>query len=410
MCFSEFIWVLLRFREFYATLLQPYIQGCKMGSVTKRTTSKGEIRYRALIQIRKQDVDYSESKTFSKKSLAEAWLKKRELELELNPEIITGEEVIELTFLDALISYEEYIGEMTSSKKYKLKQFKEYEIIRKKLSKLKSEDFSSYALKRRNGDFSNGVSPAKATVEQELYYFRVILLHAELILGQENNAVKELDKAMKGLRNARQIDRSETRERLPTNEELQLLTNYFYELWLMPKSVFPLHLIMWLAIYTTRRRGELFSLRLEDDDPEHESWLVRDIKNPKGSKGNNKRFKVCPEARAIINMLLEPEVRKKMTRRNPENGLLLPTMADSTIRVFTDTCKILGIKDFRFHDFRHEGATRLAEKGLSIPQIQQYTLHDSWSSLERYVNLDHKRKKVLEFDEAFEIAKQSVLG
>ncbi|WP_111848681.1 tyrosine-type recombinase/integrase [Acinetobacter baumannii] len=380
-----------------------------MGSVTKRTTSKGEIRYRALIQIRKQDVDYSESKTFSKKSLAEAWLKKRELELELNPEIITGEEVIELTFLDALISYEEYIGEMTSSKKYKLKQFKEYEIIRKKLSKLKSEDFSSYALKRRNGDFSNGVSPAKATVEQELYYFRVILLHAELILGQENNAVKELDKAMKGLRNARQIDRSETRERLPTNEELQLLTNYFYELWLMPKSVFPLHLIMWLAIYTTRRRGELFSLRLEDDDLEHESWLVRDIKNPKGSKGNNKRFKVCPEARAIINMLLEPEVRKKMTRRNPENGLLLPTMADSTIRVFTDTCKILGIKNFRFHDFRHEGATRLAEKGLSIPQIQQYTLHDSWSSLERYVNLDHKRKKVLEFDEAFEIAKLSVL-
>ncbi|EOE6707667.1 tyrosine-type recombinase/integrase [Acinetobacter baumannii] len=381
-----------------------------MGSVTKRTTSKGEIRYRALIQIRKQDIDYSESKTFSKKSLAEAWLKKRELELELNPEIITGEEVIELTFLDALISYEEYIGEMTSSKKYKLKQFKDYEIIRKKLSKLKSEDFSSYALKRRNGDFSNGVSPAKATVEQELYYFRVILLHAELILGQENNAVKELDKAMKGLRNARQIDRSETRERLPTNEELQLLTNYFYQLWLMPKSVFPLHLIMWLAIYTTRRRGELFSLRLEDDDPEHGSWLVRDIKNPKGSKGNNKRFKVCPEARAIINMLLEPEVRKKMTRRNPENGLLLPTMADSTIRVFTDTCKILGIKDFRFHDLRHEGATRLAEKGLSIPQIQQYTLHDSWSSLERYVNLDHKRKKVLEFDEAFEVAKQSVIG
>ncbi|HAV4559046.1 TPA: tyrosine-type recombinase/integrase [Acinetobacter baumannii] len=381
-----------------------------MGSVTKRTTSKGEIRYRALIQIRKQDIDYSESKTFSKKSLAEAWLKKRELELELNPEIITGEEVIELTFLDALISYEEYIGEMTSSKKYKLKQFKDYEIIRKKLSKLKSEDFSSYALKRRNGDFSNGVSPAKATVEQELYYFRVILLHAELILGQENNAVKELDKAMKGLRNARQIDRSETRERLPTNEELQLLTNYFYQLWLMPKSVFPLHLIMWLAIYTTRRRGELFSLRLEDDDPEHGSWLVRDIKNPKGSKGNNKRFKVCPEARAIINMLLEPEVRKKMTRRNPENGLLLPTMADSTIRVFTDTCKILGIKDFRFHDLRHEGATRLAEKGLSIPQIQQYTLHDSWSSLERYVNLDHKRKKVLEFDEAMVIAKLSILG
>lgn len=380
-----------------------------MGSVTKRTTSKGEVRYRALIQIRKQDVDYSESRTFSKKSLAEAWIKKRELEIETNPEIISGEQKIELTFLDALNSYEKYVKEMTHSKRYKLNQFRTYEIFQKKLSKLRTEDFSNYALSRRNGDFTDGIIPAKSTIEQELYYFRVILLHADLILGQENNSVKELDKAMKGLRNARQIDRSEKRERLPTNEELQFLTNHFYKMWVMSISTFPLHLIMWLAIYTTRRRGELFNLLLTDDDPEHNSWLVRDIKNPRGSKGNNKRFKVCPEARAIINMLLEPELRKKMTRCNPENGKLIPTMADSTIRVFTETCKILGIKDFRFHDLRHEGATRLAEKGMSIPQIQQYTLHDSWSSLERYVNLDHKRKKILEFDEAMENAKKSIL-
>lgn len=48
--------------------------------------------------------------------MAEAWIKKRESEIELNPEIVTGEEKIELTFLDALNSYEKYIGEMTSSK------------------------------------------------------------------------------------------------------------------------------------------------------------------------------------------------------------------------------------------------------------------------------------------------------
>lgn len=48
--------------------------------------------------------------------------------------------------------------------------------------------------------------------------------------------------------------------------------------------------------------------------------------------------------------------------------------------------------------FDMRGATRLAEERMSIPQIQQYTLHDSWGSLQRYVNLDLLRENVLEFD------------
>ena len=56
-----------------------------MSTITKRVTSTGEIRYRALLQIRREEVNYTESRTFSKKSLAEAWLKKREVELEANP-------------------------------------------------------------------------------------------------------------------------------------------------------------------------------------------------------------------------------------------------------------------------------------------------------------------------------------
>ncbi len=75
--------------------MQPYcnhkIKVAIMGTITKRTTSKGEIRYRALIQIRTQEVNFNESKTFSKKTLAEAWIKKRESEIEANPEIISGE-------------------------------------------------------------------------------------------------------------------------------------------------------------------------------------------------------------------------------------------------------------------------------------------------------------------------------
>ena len=54
-----------------------------MGTITTRKTKAGKIRYRA--EIRKNITGYppfSESKTFSKQSAAEAWLRKRETEIE----------------------------------------------------------------------------------------------------------------------------------------------------------------------------------------------------------------------------------------------------------------------------------------------------------------------------------------
>lgn len=377
-----------------------------MGTISKRTTTKGEVRYRALIQVRKQDVNFSESKTFSKKTLAEAWIKKREAEIELNPDILHGvESKRSISLKEAIDRYIEDVSEIGQSKLYKLHHFKTFDFARLALDKLNREIFSNYVLKRRGGEY-DGVAVSKSTVEQDLYYLKSVLMHAEFVLNDENQALFELDKAMTGMRNAKQIDRSETRDRLPNRQELINLTTHFYNRWQIKNVTMPTHLIMWLAIYTTRRRGELFRLRLSDYDAEHGVWLVRDIKNPKGSKGNNKRFKVSPEAKVIIDELLKPEVRKKMMRLGGDPDFLIPLDAGSTTRIFTEACKIHGIDDLWWHDFRHEGATRLAEQGLTIPQIQQYTLHDSWSSLQRYVNLDLYRKNLLSFSEAMEIAQK----
>lgn len=373
-----------------------------MGTVTKRITSKGEVRFRALIQVRKQDVNFTESKTFSKKTLAEAWIKKRESEIELNPDILTGQVKQSMSLVEAIDRYIQDVADIGTSKLYKLNFFKTCDFAKLRLNQLTRETFATYTLNRRMGEDGNGIS--KSTAEQDLYYLKSVLLHAELVLHQDTNAVVELMKSMQGLRNARQIDRSETRDRLPTNKELQTLTNHFYALWQRPNITTPIHLIMWLAIYTSRRRAELFNLLIDDYDVEHGVWLVRDVKNPKGSKGNHKRFKVSAQAQKIIALLLEPGTRKKMMRLGGDPKQLLPIDAASTTRVFTEACKIHGIQDLWWHDFRHEGATRLAEQGLTIPQIQQFTLHDSWSSLQRYVNLDLYRKKHLDFDEALIIA------
>jgi len=58
-----------------------------MGTVTKRTQTDGSIRYRAQVRVKREGYPtFNASKTFSKKSLADEWIKRTEAEIEINPE------------------------------------------------------------------------------------------------------------------------------------------------------------------------------------------------------------------------------------------------------------------------------------------------------------------------------------
>lgn len=76
-----------------------------------------------------------------------------------------------------------------------------------------------------------------------------------------------------------------------------------------------------------------------------------------------------------------------LTGRAPDEPLLLPYDPRTVSARWTRTMKVLGVEDLHFHDLRHEGASRLAEDGMTIPEIQRVTLHDSWSSLQIYVQM-----------------------
>ncbi len=54
---------------------------------------------------------------------------------------------------------------------------------------------------------------------------------------------------------------------------------------------------------------------------------------------------------------------------------------------FTRAVRYLGIDDLRFHDLRHEATSRLFERGYSIQEVAQFTLHESWATLKRYTHL-----------------------
>jgi hypothetical protein len=108
----------------------------------------------------------------------------------------------------------------------------------------------------------------------------------------------------------------------------------------------------------------------------------------------------------MIDEFLKPEVRNRMLELGYDKNFLIPVNTSTVSTYFTRACKSCGIEDLRFHDLRHEGATRYAEDGFTIPQLQTITLHESWNTLKRYVNLK-KRGIRLEFDDAIRIAEEN---
>ncbi|AUX61446.1 tyrosine-type recombinase/integrase [Simonsiella muelleri] len=387
-----------------------------MGSILKRKNPSGEVVYRAQIRINKIGYPkFSESKTFSRRVLAVAWLKRREAELEENPHLLFGEPktVAAPTLKDASARYlAETVGSYGKTKASVIKLLGTWTLGSKRIDRLKRADFAEYAMARARGIPEFGLAPVRpSTINGDLQYLRSLLKHAHFVWSMGQVTWSELDLAMEGLRRSRVIAKADNRTRLPTADELQKLTNFFYKQWIDYSGVnkFPMHLVMWFAIYSCRRQNEIPRLLWSDFDEKYGEWLVRDVKHPRGSKGNHKIFIIKPHLLGVIQAFRQPEIVAQIKRRGGDLDYLLGNFPSRSISAaWRNACKVLGITDLRFHDLRHEGATRLAEDGLSVPKMQRVTLHDDWHVLQRYVNLAARpRENRLDFAEAMQIAKQS---
>lgn len=372
-----------------------------MGTISQRKLADGTIRFRAEIRIsRKGLANFKESKTFSSMRLAQKWLAMREEEIEENPDILLGRsDVTNITLANAIEKYLDEVGnEYGRTKTYCLRLIQKFPIAQYIITKIKPADISEHVALRKGGYTKLDLKPiATSTLQHELLHIRGVLSHAS-VMWDVNVDLAGFDKATAQLRKTRQISSSGKRDRLPTTAELKKLTEYFYRKWQKPVYSYPMHLIMWFAIFSCRRESEITEMLLADYDEDHEVWKVRDLKNPNGSKGNHKEFNVLEPCRKMIELLQVKSTRKRMLNRGYDKDLLIPLSPKTIGGEFRNACKILGIDDLRFHDLRHEGCTRLAEQGFTIPQIQQVSLHDSWGSLERYVSVK-KRKKTIELDE-----------
>ncbi|HCH7476744.1 hypothetical protein QDR34_08805 [Acinetobacter baumannii] len=113
-----------------------------------------------------------------------------------------------------------------------------------------------------------------------------------------------------------------------TREELINLTEYFYNRWYSGNISIPLHLIMWLYIYTCRREDESTRLKLENLDQVHQEWLLEDVKHPTDQEGNDKYFRIDQLANGVIEQF-EKDIQANNLEEYMPMLSLLPMIIDS---------------------------------------------------------------------------------
>lgn len=139
--------------------------------------------------------------------------------------------------------------------------------------------------------------------------------------------------------------------------------------WLLPLSK--------LAIETAARQSELLALKWADVD------LVRSVMRIKGKDRANGKSRTKNKAKYRDIPLSSRAKEILIVLPHSIDGKLFPTTASAVKQSFSRAATRAKIEDFHFHDLRHEGTSRLAEK-LQMHELMKVTGHEDTRMLARY--------------------------
>jgi integrase len=166
--------------------------------------------------------------------------------------------------------------------------------------------------------------------------------------------------------------KSQERDRRPTAHELTTIKKHFDA---KIRQKIPMSAIIDFAIATTMRAAEITRIQWSDVDYEKRTVIIRDRKHPKKKKGNHQKVALLADAWAIL--IARPSTHQE----------IFPYRAKTISTIFSRATRECNIEDLHFHDLRHEGTSRLFEKGYDIPRVAMFTGHNDWKQLARYVQL-----------------------
>lgn len=176
--------------------------------------------------------------------------------------------------------------------------------------------------------------------------------------------------ARANMKHMRISTKSKERARRPTVGELDRLCAYFDE-----HSALPMRDLIWFAVYSAMRVSEITGLRWKDLNETSRTIIIRDRKHPNQKEGNDQEVPLLGPAFDIA--LRQPKA----------SAFIFPYKAATISTIFPRACQVLEIEDLHFHDLRHEGVSRLFERGFKIEQVSMVSGHRDWKMLKRYTQL-----------------------
>ncbi|MFB9269733.1 site-specific integrase [Bradyrhizobium erythrophlei] len=233
---------------------------------------------------------------------------------------------------------------------------------------------------------AQGAGPA--TLAIDFSFIRTILTHAAAVHGIEVS-VESVQLARAALRHLDLVGKSNERDRRPTQDELNRLTEYAES---NPQQYIPLGRIVRFAVATAMRQAEICRIEWSDVDMNKRTVTVRDRKDPRRKDGNHQ---IVPLLNSTGYDAWQIVLEQRIVTRGI--GRVFPHHSKSVGAAFRRSCNAIDVDDLCFHDLRHEGTSRLFEAGFSIQQVAMVTGHKDWRMLRRYTNLKpedlHKMQK-----------------
>lgn len=353
-----------------------------MAQFQKRVRKNGKPSYTATVRIKGRE---SVTSTFDSLTKARLWANKIETDIRDNMKFphkkaqkMTMNEIIDRyiahelnkktpkmqhEFLTALNWYKKEIGHLYLAGVTPAVLIECREKLAKKKKIIPIRDTESKGLTPRMSDET--ISPA--TVNRYMTYMRVVFSYC----------VNDLDIIdLNPMAKVKKLSEKNERKRYLEQKEIVKLLNACQQ------RSYELYLCVLIALLTGARKSEIIKLTWATVDLENKMFYFLDTKN-----GTDRG---TPMHEYIFNELVKYKNQNKV--RSLNNDYVFKTEdgkpKESLIgKLFPKVVKQCGIKDFRFHDLRHTGASWQAMNGISQPITQKILGHKSPAMTNRYSHL-----------------------
>lgn len=304
----------------------------------------------------------SKSKTFSKKTDADAWARVQESEMDRG--VWRDRTSADSTTFFALLS--SYLKDVVPTKRgADVEELRIGALQRDEIAKFKLSALSPLVLAGwRDRRLEAGC--AGATVNRELNVISSVFNwgRKELMI-QVENPVAGIRRPPSSASRARRLEEGEEERLMVALEDHPSDGDKKYRVGTKNPWIKPMVLI---AIETAMRRGELLSLKWENVDLKKRTAFLQITKN-----GESRTVPLSTRAVSLLEAL-----------PRSIDGRVFPITADSLKKAWERACGRAGLIDLHFHDLRHEATSRLAERLPNLIELASVTGHKDLKMLKRY--------------------------